>query len=70
MRFCVSFKSVGPSLQGKAHFLKLLYGLSVSVYSRTHTHLFFKGRSTKVMGVQRQEVTWIPEGGLGYRGGN
>lgn len=37
----MSLESVGPSLQGNAHFLKPLYGLSLRVDSRTHMRLCF-----------------------------
>lgn len=59
------FESVGPRLQGNAHFLKPLYGLNISVYSRIHMHLCFLVRGPKVRYVQRKRIfghkerTWV-----------
>lgn len=50
------FESVGPGLQGNAHFLKCLYGRNIRVSSRIHMPLCFQGRDPKVLCVQRQEV--------------
>lgn len=68
MRFCVLFESVGPSLQGSAHFLKPLYGLNIRVYSRIHTHLCLQGRDPKVISAEAGSAwtpagTWLLDGG-------
>lgn len=56
------FESVGPRLQGNAHFLTPLYELNISVYSRIHMHLCFSVRGPEVRWVQRKGIFGHREG--------